>query len=216
MAEQNRFLQWIRNQIPDSAQDWQRVGVGALGSMFGGPALGFALSRGFDGFGGFNPFQNLGTGARGIGTSFGRMFDGNAQTGFFNNPTAPWNWGNGPANVSQGHPDFMGPVQYGPPQSQTYTPGNPSQWGPPNPNQEYLPGDPREWGPPAPSKPRTGGSAGNRGNSSGAFSNFGGRGPVASGLGWRSYGGTGGPLGGSDEGGMSLGGIPSGWAVFDR
>jgi len=90
------------------------------------------LQRGLSGFGNF--LSNAGTGARGIGTSFGRLNDGNSSTGFFNNPTAPWNWGNGPSNVPEGHPDFVGPTRPGGSSSQsegqTYSPGDPRQWGP--------------------------------------------------------------------------------------
>jgi hypothetical protein len=75
------------------------------------PGLGSLFGRGFgNGNGGgmrFNFDQRVASPVRGVGTSIGRMFDGNPSTGFFNNPTAPWN--NTPANVPEGSWDFMGP-----------------------------------------------------------------------------------------------------------
>jgi len=111
--ETNERGGWLQNP-------WVQRALAAAGGIAGGPLVGMGLSAMFRGggmnFGGMG--QNLSGGMRGIGTSFNRMFDGNNQTGFFNNPTAPWNWGRGPMNVSESHPDFMGPPRPTPGQQQ--------------------------------------------------------------------------------------------------
>lgn len=222
--ESNRFFEWIRSQLPTTRDDWQRIGMGVAGSMLGGPMMGFAMSRGLGGLGNLgmgNMMNNLIMGGRGVGTSFGRMFDNNPQTGFFNNPTAPWNWGRGPANVSQGHPDFVGP----PTSSPTGSPyGGPPSFPQPSPaapegfsqgdynnatsqgNWNFTPGQ-------GPSRAPNANFGRAIRQMQSSVLGFNGRGPVATGLGWRSYGGSGGPLGGSAEGGMM---DPNFSYVFDR
>lgn len=144
MAEQGGFRQWLANQggtlreqfaIPrdsDGSISWGRfLGQTAAGAAFG--PFGSIASRAL-----FNPqtMQSFASGARGVGTSFGRMFDGDPRTGFGNNPTAPWNWGSGPRNVAEGHPDFMGPSQ-GTPQGGSSDPyGDPRNMGPPAPGSQ--------------------------------------------------------------------------------
>jgi hypothetical protein len=75
------------------------------------PGLGSLFGRGFgNGNGGgmrFNFDQRVSSPVRGVGSSIRRMFDNNPDTGFWNNPTAPWN--NRPREVPEGHPDFVGP-----------------------------------------------------------------------------------------------------------
>lgn len=185
MATQPRrdFRQWLSDQVPRTARDWGEFGARIGAGMLGGPMASIALGRYFNNGDGWN---NIQAGIRGTGTSVGRMFDGNPQTGFFNNPTAPWNWQNGPSNVPQGHPDFVGPIQGSPNTSPTPT----GTEGPPSP-YTHSPGDPRQWGPPAPSTAQRG--------PSNPFAGMGGRGAINAGSGWRSYGGTGGPLGGGRE-----------------
>lgn len=111
MAEQDSgFFDWLRTQFRNSFRNpFSNGGRGAIGmgigALTGNPLLGMALSR--------VDWNNLGrtlsaTG-RGLGSSFERMFDNDESTGFFNNPTAPWNWGRGPSNVPEGHRDFIGP-----------------------------------------------------------------------------------------------------------
>lgn len=211
MATQPRrdFRQWLSDQVPRTARDWGEFGARIGAGMLGGPMASIALGRYFNNGDGWN---NIQAGIRGTGTSVGRMFDGNPQTGFFNNPTAPWNWQNGPSNVSQGHPDFVGPIQGSPNTSPTPT----GTEGPPSP-YTHSPGDPGQWGPPAPPTPTDSissngfeGPNGGRPEATRQFERairsmqaqvlgFGGRGPVGVGQGWRSYGGTGGPLGGGRE-----------------
>lgn len=103
------FRQWLANQGGTLREQFTipRDSGGSIswGRFLGQTAAGAALGP----FGGiasralFNPqFQQYG---RIAGDSFGRMFDGDNTTGFFNNPS----WGGGPRNVAEGHRDFVGP-----------------------------------------------------------------------------------------------------------
>lgn len=102
------------------------------------PGLGSLLGRGLNNSGGsmrFNFDQRIASPVRGVGTSIGRMFDNDPSTGFFNNPTAPWN--NTPANVPGGSWDFVGPPAPNGAQPPT-TPQQPS--GPTGPDRMFSNG----------------------------------------------------------------------------
>lgn len=73
--------------------------------------------------GGFNPLTpggllhptgDLFSGIRGVGQSFGRMFDGNRETGFWNNPNAPWNWNDASMHAPLHLHPALGPVNIDP------------------------------------------------------------------------------------------------------
>lgn len=132
MSQSNGFLQFLREQfVPrnqDGSIDRSRIIGRAIGSALGGPIGGLVGGR-IGGMDFSNFMSQLQGGARGVGTSFGRMFDNDPRTGFFNNPTAPWNTGRttfGPDNPGVGHPDFVGPPapsggsQYSGPPSRGY------------------------------------------------------------------------------------------------
>lgn len=142
MSQSNEFLQFLREQfIPrnqDGSIDRSRIIGRAIGSALGGPIGGLVGGR-IGGMDFSNFMSQLQGGARGVGTSFGRMFDNDPRTGFFNNPIAPWNTGRttfGPDNPGVGHPDFVGPP----------APSGGEPPPPPSENSNY-PGDPRQWGP---------------------------------------------------------------------
>lgn len=128
------WQQWLRDKIPSGRNEWLRFGGQVGAGVLGGPAASLAFGQMFRDGNFNNPLTQLATAGRGLGTSVNRLFDNNSNTGFFNNPTAPWNWGNGPSNVPEGHPDFVGPTQgnrgVGPQGEQIYSPGDPRQWGP--------------------------------------------------------------------------------------
>lgn len=116
MSQSNGFGQFLIDRLgvprnPDGSVDRGRLFGRIIGSAVAGPIGGFLGGR--IGGGDFNDFMGqLAGGARGVSTSFGRMFDNDPRTGFFNNPTAPWNTGRttyGPDNPGVGHPDFVGP-----------------------------------------------------------------------------------------------------------
>lgn len=114
MAEQQArqgFTNWMREQfrLPQSAADWARLGGQVGAGVMLGPAGSLAFGQLFQNGGFQNPLNGLVAAGRGVGSSLGRLFDGDPSTGFGNNPTAPWNWGQGPRNVPAGHPDFVGP-----------------------------------------------------------------------------------------------------------
>lgn len=119
--ERNGFMSWLQSQFrnPFSQSSMGRnIGMG-IGALFGQPMLGGALGN-MIGRGGLSGpmglFSNSGPlvmSGRGLVSSIGRMNDSDPSTGFFNNPTAAWNWGKPPSNVPSGHPDFIGPMQYG-------------------------------------------------------------------------------------------------------
>lgn len=105
---QNLRQQFAIPRTPDGRIDFGRLALGVGAGLAGGPIGGMAARGLMD-----MDMSQISGGMRGIGTSIGRMFDGDPRTGFGNNPTAPWNTGRGPSNVPQGHPDFMGPPNPG-------------------------------------------------------------------------------------------------------
>lgn len=90
-----------------------RSDLGRTAANMAFPGLGFLIGNGFGSGGGlrFNFDQRVAAPVRGVGSSIRRMFDKNPDTGFFNNPTAPWN--NRPREVPEGHQDFVGPLAPG-------------------------------------------------------------------------------------------------------
>ena len=106
---QQNIFQRLLGSFPRTGSDWANTLGRAGASMAFGPLGGLAFSQ----MG--NPFSSsssLNQGIRGFGDSVGRMFDNNPNTGFFNNPTAAWNWGQ-PGNWERGFMEnnaaFSGP-----------------------------------------------------------------------------------------------------------